>query len=177
MKRGWERIVTQGAWGLFACTALGAVGMIGLLLVRPPVPAEIPEIHVPVPGANQPVRDPLMEQLASAQMTRKIEAPPQPVAMRTLLPLNSLIRLRGVMDFGDPNSNEAIIENLRTGETKSYRVGQVVDGPNAKVTRIDDGATFQYEGQDVRLEVPRDPETGSGPLTGPGRTVETAKQK
>jgi hypothetical protein len=176
MKRGMERVAVQGAWMAFVCVTLAAIGMVALLVARPPVPAQLPEVKPPMAKPATPARDPLLEQLASAQMTRKVEAVKE-TAKRTVMPLNSMIRLKGTMDFGDPKSNEAIIENLRTNETKSYRVGQVVEGPNAKVLKIDQAVTFTYEGQEVRLEVPRDPETGAGPLTGPGRTVETAKQK
>lgn len=176
MKRGMERVAVQGAWLAFVGVTLGAIAVVAMLVARPPVPASIPEIKPPAPKPATTVRDPLLEQLASLQMTRKVEVAKDEPARRTVMPLNSMIRLRGVMDFGDPKSNEAIIENLRTNETKSYRVGQMVEGPNAKVLKIDQAVTFTYEGQEVRLEVPRDPETGAGPLTGPGRTVETAKQ-
>jgi hypothetical protein len=177
MKRGMERVAVQGAWLVFVCVTLLAIGMVALLVARPPVPAQVPEVKPPTAKPATPTRDPLLEQLASAQMTKKVEAPKADTAKRTVMPLNSMIRLKGTMDFGDPKSNEAIIENIRTNETKSYRVGQMVEGPNAKVLKIDQAVTFTYEGQEVRLEVPRDPETGAGPLTGPGRTVETAKQE
>lgn len=72
--------------------------------------------------------------LAEKQMTRavlpKVEAaPPKPPAPK----LSSILKLKGIMDFGDPGSNEAILENLRTNQTRGYKAGQSIEGIATKL--------------------------------------------
>jgi len=181
MKRGLERLAKQSGWAVFMCTVLCAIAVVSLLVARPPEPAQIPELQPTKGQAGLAQTDPLLEDLAKARITKNVPPPKPPEPpKKTVMPLRSLVRLKGVMDFGDPNSNEAIIEILRTGETKSCSAGKVINlapNPNAKVLKVDSGVTFEYQGKEVRLDVPRDPETSSGPLTGRRYMTETANKR
>ncbi|HYG77640.1 MAG TPA: hypothetical protein VEK08_21725 [Planctomycetota bacterium] len=79
----------------------------------------------------------------------RIEVAPKPPAPN----LASLLRVKGIMDFGKSQSNEAIIEILRVNQTRSFKVGETVPDAGATITKIDSAVTFAYDGKSVRLEV------------------------
>ena len=97
--------------------------------------------------------DPRLSRLAQLKMSRPgavlIENTAKPAAPA----LSSLIRVKGIMDFGDPNTTEAIIETMRLNKTSNYKLGQNVEGVSATITKIDSGVTFNYDGKTVSLNV------------------------
>jgi len=98
--------------------------------------------------------DPKLAKLLNAKMSKtviaKVEAaPPKPPVPS----LKTLVRVKGIMDFGDPKSNEAIVETIKGNQTKSYRVNERVHEVDAVITLIDTAVTFQYDGKTIRLNV------------------------
>jgi hypothetical protein len=179
MNRGVERLLRRCLWGVSALTAVAAVVLVGVSFLSPPEPLALPSLeNAPaLPGQKAGKRrDPKVEQLAGARFTRTVLAPA--AAAKPAAPLlQTLIRLKGIMDFGDPKANEALIEDIRSGQTKGYRVGQVVEGVNATVVKVDTGVTLSCEGQTVRLEVEAQTRSESGPLAGPpAEALQTAKK-
>ncbi len=67
--------------------------------------------------------------------------------------LETLIRVKGIMDFGDPKSMEAIIETMRASRTANYKVGDTIESVGAVVTKIDSAVTFNYDGRSITLNV------------------------
>ncbi len=97
-------------------------------------------------------------------MTPKVEVvvnPPVPE-------LATLIRVKGIMAYGDPKDNEAIIEIIRINQTKTYRIGETVHETNAVITAIDKGVTFTYDGQTTRLEIKANERVDYRPIATPG---------
>ena len=178
MNRGVERLLRRGLWGLSGITALAALVLLAVSFLSPPEALPLPTLEsAPSPTGQKEMkrRDPKLEQLAGARLTRTVSAPA--AAAKAVAPLlQTLIRLKGIMDFGDPKVNEALIEDIRSGQTKSYRVGQVVEGVNATVTKVDSGVTLVYEGQTVRLEVQSETHSETAPLAGPGEGKVTARK-
>ena len=113
----------------------------------------------------QPSLSPALEHLQQTRfsktiVTAKVEKPAGP-------PIQSLIRLKGVMDFGNPKSSEALIENIGTGVVKTYKVGDTLDGIQATVEKIDTAVMIRYEGASVKLEMQNNDRTSIGPLVTP----------
>ena len=123
-------------------------------------------------GQKAPVLDAKIERLAESRLNKtiiaaKTEAPPKPPAA----PLASLIRVKGIMDFGDPKNNEAIIEHIKSTQTKSYRAGETLQDVGAVIVHIDSGVTFKYDGKDIRLNVNSEESAEIPPTAGSGNSV------
>lgn len=108
-----------------------------------------------------------IDRLAGAQMTRPVMpkaevVPPKPPAPK----LSTIVRLKGIMDFGDPKTNEVILENVRTNQTRGYKAGQSVDGIDAKIIKIDSDVLIEYDGQKIRLKIDGEEAAEALPLAG-----------
>jgi hypothetical protein len=92
-----------------------------------------------------------VQQLAQVRLA-KTYTPPQvePPPPAPVTPLGNLIRIKGIMDYDGP---EALIQNISTQRTKSYRVGDLLEAVEAKILKIEGEVLFQYGGQEVSLGV------------------------
>jgi hypothetical protein len=124
--------------------------------------------------------DPALERLRSAKMTKTI-VKRQPAAAVPVKPpspdLSNLIRVRAILDFGDPKENEVVIEVIRTGNSKSYRVGESIADINASIMQIDKSVTFQYEGRTLQLDVRNGDKSDNVPIGGTDTRGAVAGQK
>lgn len=116
---------------------------------------------------EQRTQDDEITQLAGAKMTRTVvptveAVPPKPPAPK----LSSIVRLKGIMDFGDPKTNEVILENVRTNQTRGYKAGQSVDGVDAKILKIDNDVLIEYDGQKIKLKIDGEEAAEALPLAG-----------
>ena len=173
MNRRAEVWLRRGLYGLSFCLFAGAVAVGCVVAFSPPEASAVPDGGAAVPVDRKEPQavpsDPGITRLAGLKMTRSSVGPRKEAAKPAAPTLSSLIRVKGIMDFGDPKTNEAIIENARTNEARSYRVGDTLQGIPAVVTAIDEAVTFTYEGKPVRLGV-SSPDKDQGPVAVPGGT-------
>ena len=121
--------------------------------------------------AKAPV-DPKLAKLSDLKMSKAGAAIVEAVSKPAVPPLSSMIRVKGIMDFGDPKSTEAIIESIRLNKTNNYKSGQAIEGVSATVTKIDSAVTFNYDGKTVTLgvnggesaEIPPTANNGNAPV-------------
>lgn len=175
LTRGSERLAKRL---LLAATLLLLVGA-GLLLAQawreahstPALPA------ITAAGARMPFEagkdartdsDSQVARLATVRMSRTV-AKPQTSGKPSAPALSAIIRVKGIMDYGDPKENEAIIEVLFSGKTVSCKAGDKVEGIDAEVRKIDTGVLFAYDHGEVRLEVWREGQAENLPVASPDR--------
>lgn len=175
LTRGSERSAKRL---LLAAALLLLVGA-GLLLAQawreahstPALPA------IAAPGARKPFEsgkdarkgsDPQVARLETVRMSRTV-AKPQTAGKPSAPALSAIIRVKGIMDYGDPKENEAIIEVLYSGKTVSCKTGDKVEGIEAVVRQIDTAVVFAYDNGEVRLEVWREGQAESLPVASPDR--------
>lgn len=116
--------------------------------------------------------DPKMAKLSELKMSKAGAAIVETVCKPVAPPLSAVIRVKGIMDFGDPKTVEAIIESIKLNKTNNYKAGQTVDGVSATITKIDSTVTFNYDGKAVTLsvnggesaELPPTANTGNAPV-------------
>jgi hypothetical protein len=100
-------------------------------------------------GANGDGRD--LAALAARKMTKTlvkvVPPPPPPPPKPPAPPLESLMRLTGVIDFGEPNPKEAFIETRANTQTRAYKIGDPIGTSGAIVKAIADGVTIEYDGK------------------------------
>ena len=98
----------------------------------------------------------------------KVRPAPKRKVKKPLAPkLQALIRVKGIIQAGDPKNNEAIIQVIRSGHSVFCKVGDEVAGGNAKVVQIGDGVTFEYLGKNVKLGIRQQVSQAKGLLAGP----------
>jgi type II secretory pathway component PulC len=122
--------------------------------------------------SNETVR-----KLADTQMTRTVAPKAEVQAPKPPAPkLSSILKLKGIMDFGDPKANEAILENLRTNQIRGYKAGQSIEGIDAKIIKIENDVYFEYDGQKIKLDMNGDEAASSLPVAGQGEETLSLKK-
>jgi hypothetical protein len=150
---------------MLACAAALAVFI--MLGKNAPTRLEVPKApDLTQKKENLPPLDPRYTKLAVSKMTKTIVPTAETVQKPVAPNLGSLIRVKGIMDYGDPKTCEAIVESLRSNKTKSYRIGDTIDDVSAKVTKVDTGVTFEYDGKSVTLNVNSGETAESAPTAG-----------
>lgn len=87
-----------------------------------------------------------IERLAKSRMSKTTaKAAPAAPARAALPDLGTLVRLVGITEFKKGSAKEALIENLRLREAKSYQVGQKIENIGAEVRKIDDTVILRYD--------------------------------
>lgn len=152
----------------FACVIASAALLAHVFFV--PVTVPVPELRVAAATQNTHASlenaDARAAQLSGVKMSKTLitttagNGKPVPE-------LGMLIRLVGVLSYGDPKDNEALIEILRTKQTRSYRAGDTIPEINATITRIDSAVILEYNGKQARLEVRNDERAESGQIATP----------
>jgi hypothetical protein len=180
MSRSAERLWRRS---LIAATC-GSLVIAAALLVSallPVTPLSVSDIgHNDQTGAtNQTLSDPKIEKLASVKMTRTIKEKSETVVKPPVPDLGTLIQVKGIFAFGDPKDTEAVIENLRTNQTDSYKAGNAVKGINASIVKIAKNVTFSYDGKEITMEIKSSDKAAYAPIATPGfgETMAATKQK
>ncbi|MBE7461898.1 MAG: hypothetical protein HS116_00265 [Planctomycetes bacterium] len=158
--------------------AAGAVLFLAAVAAPPaPITVALEETSPSVGSQDASERSRLeaFKKLSAAQLTQTIvpkardaHKPPPPPALETL------IRVKGILDFGKPDENEALVEVIKSQETSSYRVGQTVTGVQAQIQKIDAAVTFQYAGQRIELQVHDGSSADASGLATPESRLRTA---
>ena len=143
-----ERRVRFGVWMGAGLLATGAFGLAGMTFFRPSPPRPM-EVDVSPSVKAVPKLNPAeVEAFARKSMSRAISkaappAPPKPVVP----PLDLVIRLSGIIDYGAGGPREAFIEIRSTNQTKSYKPGDSLPTVGAVVKSISDAVVLEYDGQ------------------------------
>ncbi len=113
MTRSGERVLARGLWILYGVLALGGLALLGeaLFLPRPPRPFQLKLQSADALTELQPIgvaRDGLL----SRRVTRRVAvaAPPAAAPKSQELPLDRLIKLTGILDFGGKQPTLSVIE-------------------------------------------------------------------
>jgi hypothetical protein len=174
MTRGTEALLRNLILAASALLVLAGAGL-GVWAFTEREDGAGPEDANPIGDAKPPsavIQDnPQLDQLARAKMTRTVAPKASSTAKPPTPALDTLIRVKGIMDFGDSKSNEAIIEDVKSGRSQNYHVGEQVRGTEAVITQIDSGVTFKYDGKSVRLEMRGNERSESKPMASPGSDV------
>lgn len=134
-------------WFVFALLAVGGLGVLSLPMLAPqaPVPYLLPEVRqAPVQDANGNT----VEQLAKRRMSRQLTgpaAPPAAVSIPASVPIESLIKLTGVLDFGGKQPSLAVIEMVGTNESKTFKSGDKVGETGVVIKDIKDFVIVEYD--------------------------------
>ncbi|HLY08741.1 MAG TPA: hypothetical protein VKW04_05460 [Planctomycetota bacterium] len=155
MIRTREAILVRGLWTLQVMLALGGLGILAETLFVPRLPGRI-EIKMP-PADDPTVLAPLpsggKDGLINRRFTRRIaaqaataEAPP-PKAQD--LPLEHLIKLTGILDFGGKQPTLAVIETPQ--DSKAYKAGDKVGETGVVVRDVKDYVVIEYERRRYRV--------------------------
>lgn len=178
MNRRAERIL-QRVFNVTACALLlGALALLAKIFVLPTPSPCADEGYEPKLAASpdkSAQADGRVAKLSNVRMSRPITAPL--VAKTKAPPLETLIRVKGVFAYGDPKDNEALIEVIRSNQTRSYRVGETIPEINATVVKIDSSVTFQYDGKTLKLEIQNNQRADAGPMAVPSAPNDLANVK
>jgi hypothetical protein len=114
---------------------------------RKPAGYAIEDYRIARPDGNSPgAPGAKIERLAKTPMSKTAaKASPSAPPRATLPDLGTLVRLVGITEFRKGAAKEAIIENLRLREAKSYQVGQKVENIGAEVRKITDTVILRYD--------------------------------
>jgi len=177
MNRGTELWLGRGLFALAGLAALAACGLVALTAFEQPDAGA--EAVLPACGAERKPQSsapahPALEKLAQTNMTRtvapKAAASQKPVAP----PLEALIRVKGIMDYGDPKTNEAIIEDLRSGQAQNYKAGDKLKDLDALVKQVDVAVTLEYDGKTIRMDTRGGERSEHKPVASPSGGTRTA---
>lgn len=126
--------------------------------------------------ASEPQKcDPKLAKLLAAKMSRTVVGPVSAVAAVAPKPavpaLSSLLKLKGITDYGNPKLNEAVIENMRGGavapEVGFYKAGENVRGVDALVLQVGSDVLLRYDSREIRLYVAGDESAEALPVANP----------
>ncbi len=146
-----ERVWSRSLWAAALLLEAGALFLISraLLAKESPMPA-FEESLSPTQGTGAPPDARMQDALALAKkrMTKAIPPPSAPrAAPPPKPPLETLLRLSGIVDRGEKAVSEAIIEFVPGGQSKSYKPGDLIATSGARVARITDSVLVEYDGK------------------------------
>lgn len=156
MRRTGRVAVLRILWSIHVAVAASGLLLLAQALFVRPAPGVIPE-PPELPGREDshdsfPV-DSDVERLAQAKMTRRIHRPKVDLkTSQAAIPIASLVRLTGIMDFGTPDTALAFFELSQVGQTKGYKMGDRIGGTSALVREIgEDAVVVEYERHRYRV--------------------------
>ncbi len=162
MRTRKDRAIARGLWVLYGVLGLAGLGVLADTLFRIPK-----EQTIVLPSFQEHALRTLElgpSPLAERRMTRRIAAgaaapkPSGPVAV----PLEGLIKLTGLLDFGGKQPTLAVLENPATGLSKAYKAGDRIGETGIVLKDVKDYLIVEYERRRFRVtfqkieEVPAD---------------------
>lgn len=147
-----ERLCRRSLWGGAGLLGAGALTIAGLAAFYPRSPRPLPPpVTIPASGTARLTTQEL-DAFARQKMSRAIVKPAAPPPPKPVLPpLDMVVRLSGIIDYGTESPREAFIEIRQSGQTKSYRVGDPIPSIGAVVKGISDGVVVEYDGRFWKL--------------------------
>ena len=168
MTPGAERRVRSALFSVAGALFAGAIGLGVWPVLRPPAPRPLSEPGRSASPAKPSYTPEELEMVARKKMSRAIvkvapPAPPKPVVP----PLDLVVRLSGIIDYGPDSPREAFIEIRASNQTRAYKPGDALPGIGAVVKGIADGVLVEYDGRlwkltDRGAQSVADPVTSSG---------------
>jgi hypothetical protein len=143
-----ERYVRSALFGTAGLCLAGAAFLGAWPLVRPLSPRKLPdpERSVAVRAASFGPQE--LEAAARKRMSRAIvKVAPPPPPKPAVPPLDLLVRLSGIIDYGPQSAREAFIELRSSNQTKAYKPGDAMPGVGAVVKSISDEVLVEYDGK------------------------------
>lgn len=162
----------------FAMVAAAGVVVYMALTYAPPVIA-FKEVNaaVQVPSEQPTGDDEIVRQLAGSKMSQTVVMKAEVAAPKPPAPkLSTIVRLKGIMDFGDPKTNEVILENVRTNQTRGYKAGQSIDGVDARIIKVENDVWIEYDGQKIKLKIDGEEAAEALPLAGQSQDALSLKK-
>jgi hypothetical protein len=144
-----RRLLSGGTLLLLA----GALMLLAMAVLQPPTARDV-DVSIKQYEASDKAESevpPKVKALISTRMSRSIVAKPVENKSAPAPELSTLIRVKGILDYGNPKENEALIEIIKTNQTMSCKTGDAVQGVSAVIVLIDSAVTFRYEGKLCRL--------------------------
>jgi hypothetical protein len=147
-----ERSVARGLWTLYAIFAIGGVlylsfALFGARPLRPlqftlPTAEERITLHPQSGGADA---------LADRRFTRRISAiaAPASTAKTPDLSLEQMVKLTGLLDFGDKKPALAVIEV--GGESKAYKAGDKIGETGVVVKAVKEYVVLEFNQRRYKL--------------------------
>ena len=143
-----ERRLARGFWALAGLIFAAALAIGGIALLHPPALRPLPEdaakVEKPLPQLSQAEIDAFARQAMSRAVVKA--APPAPPKL-VVTPLDLLIRLSGIINYGPGSPPEAFIEIRSSTETKGYKEGDSLGNVKAVVKSVSDAVVLEYDGQ------------------------------
>ena len=169
MTRGFEALLRRGLLVLSLCLIGGAIALAITTFLTPPAPFKMPVASAATEKKAEPItQDPKIAKLLASKMNKTV-VPRVEVVQKPAAPsLSTLIRIKGIMDFGDPKTTEAIVEIIKANQVKTYKVNDTIVEVGATVTSIDSAVTFNYDGKSVKLSVNSGESAEVAPTAGGG---------
>jgi len=149
-----ERILVRSLWTAFGLFGAAGLGVLAYALFTPrPIlpPPAIPEIAVRPEPLRAP--DPSIEALARLRMSRRLEEGPREPTTGPSgpVPIDSILRLKGVLDFGGKQPSLAVIELAGERKTRAYQAGDKIGGSGAILHEVGDQVVVEYDRRRYRL--------------------------
>lgn len=170
MTRGVEALLRRGLLLLSLCLLGTAVVLAVKTFLAPPESPKLPPAAIASEKKIEPhvQADPKIAKLLSSRMNKTIVPRVEVVQKPPAPALSSLLRVKGILDFGDPKTAEAIIEIIRGNQIKTFKVNDTIVEVGATLTHIDTAVTFNYDGKSVRLSVNSGESADVAPTAGGG---------
>ena len=158
-----ERHVREILLGSAGVILLGGVALGTWTVFRPLAPRAIPEPErsLSAPAPSYTSQD--LEMVSRKKLSRAIvKVAPPPPPKPVVPPLDLIVRLSGIIDYGADSPREAFIEMRASNQTRSYKAGDALPGIGAVVKGISDSVLVEYDGKLWKLT-----DRGAQPVTDP----------
>jgi hypothetical protein len=148
-----EKLVARGLWTLYAVLAVGGLALLAEALFVPRRPRPF-DLKLPSAEA-QIVLSPLptvKDALLGRRFTRRVAgvaAAPATSAKPQELPLDRLIKLTGILDFGGKQPTLAVIET--PVESKAYKAGDRVGETGVLIKDIREYVVVEFESRRFKV--------------------------
>lgn len=154
MTRRVEALLRRGLLLISVCMIGASIALAVKTFLSPTESTKIPTTIVSAKAAEPALQnDPKIAKLLSSKMNKTV-VPRIEVVQKPAAPaLSTLLRVKGIMDFGDPKTTEAIVEIIRANQIKTFKVNDTINEVGATITQIDAAVIFNYDGKSVRLSV------------------------
>jgi hypothetical protein len=169
-----EQFVRRALWSgaILVASASVAAGCLATLESRRTRPLVLELSVSPALSGASKGRTNDIDALRSKRMSRAIAKvvvpPPPPPPKPPTPPLETLIRLSGIMSFGKDAPKEAFIETKSTNQTKGYKAGDALPTGGIKIKSITDVVIVSYDEKDWKLTDRGAEALPVAPLSGPG---------
>jgi hypothetical protein len=163
-----ERRLVRTLWGAWVVLGAAGLGVLAFALFSSRAPRPFPKVASEVnlaPTVGGPRVNPDVETLAAKRMSKAVAERPRdlPKAAAGPAPIDSLIRLKGVMDFGPPQGSVAVLELPAEQKTRSFQPGDKIGETGAVLKTVGETVVVEYDKRRWKLtykgaqELPADP--------------------